>query len=1315
MPGDLAAAAARLELPAMAVCDRDGFYGTPRFYHAANEAGVRPLVGTEITLRDGTVLPLLAASRTGYQNLCQLISHAKQESRSAAPKSEIQNPKSKIAAADLRERKRPCYATWDEVAQYSEGVIALTGDAEGPLLSAWQTGGTDAVAAPLDQLQRIFGSDRLYVEVQRHRVRGEERTVRFLRDLAANQNLPLLATGGITHADRSARTITDIFTCLRNHTTLDAAGRLLAPNAERQVRSGRFMTAKFADLPDAITNTVRLADRLDFTLRDLGYAFPDYPVPPWDNMLSHLRHLVYAGIRDLIPRMTQKYRRQIDAELTLIDQLGFCGYFLIVADICRWARSHGILVQGRGSAANSVVCYALRITAIDPVKNHLLFERFLSEGRVGADGRPSWPDIDLDLPSGKLRESVIQEVYRRYSPHGAAMTANVITYRGRGATRELGKVLGLSDDIMDRFSRLFHGGDFPHTLELEEQLAKSGLPRAHLRAATLAQLHQQLHGLPRHLGQHSGGMIICGGRLNQVVPLEPASMPNRVVVQWDKDDCEDLGIVKVDLLGLGMMATLQDCFELCADRGEELSLYNLPADDPKTYRMMQEADTIGVFQIESRAQMSSLRRFKPACFYDVAMQVAIVRPGPIVGQLVHPIIARRHGGEPIVCLDPEVHERLLPILKRTYGVVLFQEQMLACAMELANYNGTQAEELRRAMGFSRGTERLERGLNNLRTAMREHGWSDRIIEMLIESASNFALYGFPESHSMSFALLAYASTWLKAHRPAEFVASLLNNQPMGFYGPATLVQDSRRHGVQFLPVCVQNSHWECAVEMASPSTPKEQVANDGAKSQVSGIPPSSRKAGLRRTSKYQEAEEQPLLAAEVVAGVVDPGAHATAPGSPSPATVPDVSTVEKPTGSASLKSVTQQDGMSAEALAKEEVHFSRPAPFPRPSDKNSPTEDKDKEERERSSCHTSASTDPSSPTPARHSSASQSEGRVRLGLCYLKGLSEKNTRAMLEARAERPFADIDDWLRRTHFSAADRRVLAASGALNSFAEHRRAALWQIEAAWSADEPLLQRAASPLQKCQVTSSKYQEAEEQPLLAAEVETQQDGTSAEASAKEEVPLCGTKEEVHFASKLRFSDVAALETRPDPFPGPNTTSTTEEKENDKEESERFDPSNKTLPDPAKSEIVDRNSETLSPMSLGERVQADFTLMGLTAGVHPMAHVRHALPDVWRASDLPLAKNGSIITVAGSVICRQRPGTAKGFVFISLEDETGVANCIVTPPKFEAYRLVINLEPALRITGQLQIQHGIIHIKATTIAALHLAEVPAQASHDFH
>ena len=1041
-PTALVAEAARLGLPGIALCDRDGVYGAPRLFGAARDHGLRPLVGCELTLVNGTALPLLVATRTGYQNLCRLVTHTKCEPRPAHAPEPLR-----------RERKRPCFATWEEIAPFTTGLVALTGDEEGPLLTAWRREGPAAADAVLRQLITLFGHQNVYVEVQRHRVRGEERAVRFLRDLAAAHRLPLLATGGVTHATREDRRIADVFTCLRHHTTLDAAGRLLAPNAERHLHSAAVMAARFADLPGAVTETVRLADRLEFTLRDLGYRFPDFPVPAGETMASHLRERTYAGAHDRFPAMTTKVRQQLERELELIERLGFCGYFLIVWDICRWAREHRILVQGRGSAANSAVCYALGITAVDPVNNGLLFERFLSEGRVGADGRPSWPDIDLDLPSGDLREQVLQEVYSRYAPRGAGMTANVITYRGRSAARELGKVLGLPEDVSNRFSSLFHGGDFPHTLALQDQLRQAGLPTDHPRAQVMASLYLQLHGLPRHIGQHSGGMVICGGQLDQVVPLEPATMPGRVVVQWDKDDCEDLGIVKVDLLGLGMMAVIQDALRLSGERGRPLELHQIPQDDTATYRCMQEANTIGVFQIESRAQMTTLRRFKPANFYDVAMQVAIVRPGPIVGRLVHPIINRRAQREPVICLDPELHEQLRPVLERSYGVILFQEQMLAVAMTVAGFSGSEAEELRRAMGFHRDNERLERVLVKLRDAMRRRGHNDRIIEKVVESACSFALYGFPESHAMSFALLAYASTWLKVHRPAEFLASLLNNQPMGFYGPATLVQDARRNGLSFRPVCVLASDWECTVE---------------------------------------------------------------------------------------------------------------------------------------------------------------SDRVVRIGLNYVKGLSEKHVQVMLAARAQQPFTSLEDWLARTTFSAAERRALAAVGALNGFASHRRAALWQVEAAWSTDEPLL---------------RYRQAEFDTLVAAE-----------------------------------------------------------------------------------------ASPLTPMSQYERYQADFGGLGLTTGQHPMALVRHRLPDVWRAGDLPLTRSGDRVKVAGSVICRQRPGTAKGFVFVSLEDETGVANAVVRPDLFERYRLVINQEAALVITGPVQNEEGVIHIKAEHITPLARSgvTVPEQASHDF-
>jgi len=1064
-PEDLVKAACALGLPAMALLDRDGVCGAPRCFGPARENGLRARVGAEITMEDGSVIPLLATSRAGYQNLCQLITEAKLTPRTASVTSSATDDTPH--APDPRDRKRPCFATWAELARYREGLIALTGDEDGPVRRAWRTAGPAAAAAALEQLTALFGGGSdpnhagLFVEVQRHRIRGEEREVAFLRDLAAAHSLPLLATGGVNYAVPSQRLAADVFTCLRQHTTLDAAGRRLAINAERHLKSAAHMAQLFRDLPEAIDNTVALEQRLDFTLQDLGYRFPEFTSPDGLPMPQHLREVTYAGAIHRYGALNKRVTQQIDKELALITKLGFCGYFLIVWDICKFCRENQILVQGRGSAANSVVCYVLGITAVDPIKHELLFERFLSEGRVGRDGHPSWPDIDLDLPSGELRERVIQRIYEAYAPRGAAMTANVITYRGRSTVREIGKVLGLGEDALDRFSGLYANGDFPETLELQEQLAMAGIAAQHPRAEAMVRLYQQIHGLPRHLGQHSGGMVICQGQLDRVVPLENASMPGRVIVQWDKDDCEDLGIVKVDFLGLGMMAALQDTFALCAERGDPIELYSIPQDDAATYAAMQAADTVGVFQIESRAQMASLPRMRPACFYDVAMQVAIIRPGPIVGNLAHPLIRRRNGLEPIEYIDPSVDHIVGPILRRTMGIILFQEQMLELAMKLAHFSGGEAEELRRSMGFVKNNGRLQRALAKLVAALRAGGHNEAVVKKVSESALSFAAYGFPESHALSFALLAYASTWLKVHKPAEFTASLLNNQPMGFYSPATILQDGRRHGLKVKPVCVVASDWRCTVEAAD---------------------------------------------------------------------------------------------------------------------------------------------------------------TVRIGLNYVKGLREASAQRLLAARREKPFSSLDDFLRRTSLNAAERRALAAVGALNAFASHRRAALWQVEAAWSEHESLFLHVA-------------------------------GTTDEAAGTIGAP---------------------------PWPD------------------------------------DDGNSPLAPMSLAERLRADFTGLSLTAGTHPMALIRDRLPEAWRATDLPLGRDGERVIIAGSVICRQRPGTAKGFVFISLEDETGIANAIILPQLFEAKRLVITQEPALKITGKLQNLHGVIHVKADTIEALTEAALPVQASHDF-
>lgn len=813
-PEHIAEVAGQLGMPAVALLDRNGVYGTQRFSVKAREVGVRPIVGCELTMEDGSVLPVLVRTRIGYENLCSLLTQAHLRS----------------------EVKGECALRWSELPEFSEGLMAFLGSTACHAVvcrslrqtsgkrsrrvtgryslrrvarSGRETPGRDGVTRRAPQssveraqcLTRAFGRENVYVEIQRHFVRGEEERNRELLALAAQFRLPIIATNGVQYAVPEHREVLDVFTCIREHTHLDAAGTLLTQNAERHLKSDAEMRELFRDLPEAITNTERVADRIEFTLENIGYAFPDFPVPDGHSMDSFLRTIVWFGAQQRYEAISTKVRRQLEEELALITKLGFAGYFLIVWDIVNFCREHNVMVQGRGSAANSAVCFCLGITPVDPVSNHLVFERFLSESRKG------WPDIDLDLPSGDRRESVIQEVYRRYGKHGAAMTANVISYRGKSAAREIGKALNFSPSVLDRFSHLFASGDFPHTLDLHSQIQQAGLPKEHPRMPAFVRLYNAIYGLPRHLGQHSGGMIICQNRLSKFVPLENASMPGRVVAQWDKDDCEDLGIVKVDLLGLGMMSVMQDAFELCRERGRPLDLAHIPKDDAKTFAMMQEADTIGVFQIESRAQMATLPRMKPKCFYDVVIEVAIIRPGPIQGDMVHPYLNRRAGREPVTYFD----ERLEPILKRTLGVPLFQEQMLKIAMIMANFSGAEAEELRRALSFHRSQERMNKVSVKLREAMARNGVAPDVIEKVLQSITSFALYGFPESHAISFAILAYGSAYLKAHRAPEFYASLLNNQPMGFYSPATIVKDGARHGLKTLPVCVVRSEWQCTV------------------------------------------------------------------------------------------------------------------------------------------------------------------------------------------------------------------------------------------------------------------------------------------------------------------------------------------------------------------------------------------------------------------------------------------------------------------------------------------------------------------------
>jgi error-prone DNA polymerase len=1036
-PEQLAETAAELEMPAMALLDHNGIYGAQRFSVAAREHNVRPIVGCELSIDDGSVLPVLVENRSGYRNLCELLTQA-----------------------HLRSEKGKCAVQWNELAQFTKGLIALFNAS----FENCRASVSDAIVArrfvetpykPADRARFLidtFGRENVFVELQRHFIRGEERVNRELIHLAGAYRLALLATNGVKYAKPYGREVLDVFTCIREHTHLDAAGKLLAQNAECHLKSDRQMRAIFGDLPQAIENTSLLAERLTFSLENLGYEFPEYPVPAGHTMDSFLRTIVWFGAQQRYAAISTKVKHQLEEELALITKLGFPGYFLIVWDIVNFCREHNIMVQGRGSAANSAVCYCLGITPVDPVENHLVFERFLNESRKG------WPDIDLDLPSGDRREAVIQEIYRRYGKHGAAMTANVISYRGRSAAREIGKALNFSPSIIDRFSHLFASGDFPHTLELESQIEQAGLPKNHPRMPAFIRLYRAIYGMPRHLGQHSGGMIICQNKLSSFVPLENASMPGRVVAQWDKDDCEDLGIVKVDLLGLGMMSVMQDAFELCRERGRPLDLAHIPTNDKKTFEIMQKADTIGVFQIESRAQMATLPRMKPECFYDVVIEVAIIRPGPIQGDMVHPYLARRAGREPPTYFDP----RLEPVLKRTLGVPLFQEQMLKIAMVMADFSGDEAEELRRALSFHRSEERMNKVCAKLRAAMECKGIASEKIEKIIQSISSFALYGFPESHAISFAILAYGSAYLKVHRAPEFYASLLNNQPMGFYTPATIVKDAQRHGLKIKPVCVSRSDWRCTV--------------------------------------------------------VD-------------------------------------------------------------------------------------------------------DNTVRLGFCVVNGIRQEHADELVRQRQAQQFDSLEDFKRRVALSKEELRTLAELGALNCFTEHRRAAMWNVEEMLHDD----------------------------LLAKNFVEALSGASA----------C-------------LSDSA----------------------------------------------FDTNAATrspLAPMTLPERVKADYETMNLTTGPHPMKLLRESLPNIWRAIDLVNARHGSIIQIAGNVICRQRPGTAKGFVFISLEDETGVSNAIVEPDLFEHFRLVITEEAFLLIEGEVQNSDKVVLIKAREIRPLLHEQLVGSESHDFH
>ena len=1067
-PEALIERAVEFGISTIALLDRNGLYGAPRFHTHAKAKNITARIGAEISISDFGFnrlqppswlphqhrpepprIPVLCASQPGYQNLSQLITRFK-----------MREPTKAEGAATL-----------PDLEEFAPGLIALTGGSEGPLAAALAHGGEPCARATVERMTRIFGQANVYIELQRHGERAEEARNQASLRIAESLHLPILATNGVRYATGEEREILDVFSAIRHGVSLEKAGRLLALNSQRALRSPRTMHRLFADLPEALANTIHLASRLDFQLDDLGYKFPTYDVSPNDTMDTFLRKRVLEGVTKRYGvkkhRLYARALTQVERELTLIASLGFSGYFLIVWDVVKYCCDNDILVQGRGSAANSAVCYALGITAVDPISMNLLFERFLSESRN------EWPDIDLDLPSGDKREQAIQYVYKRYGELGAAMTANVITYRGKSAAREVGKSLGFDEQTLARLTSLVSQFEWKGASDtMDGNFRAAGFDLAHPRVSKYLDLCLRMQNLPRHLGQHSGGMVICQGMLNKVVPLERSAMPNRAVVQWDKDDCAEMQMIKVDLLGLGMMAVLKDGIELVsAHYGKTFDLAQVPK-SKAVYKTLQQADTVGMFQVESRAQMASLPRNNPKKFYDLVVQVAIIRPGPIVGKMMHPYMRRRQKKEKITY----PHRSLKKTLRRTLGVPLFQEQLLRMAMVVANFTGSEAEELRKAVGMRRSMARMKELEKKLRDGMTVNKLSQEKQDSIVQSIQSFALYGFPESHAASFALLAYASAYLKVEYLGAFTCAILNNQPMGFYTPAVLVKDAQRHGLRIKPIDVQRSAWFCELE-------------------------------------------------------------------------------------------SEEDGTLS----------------------------------------------------------------LRLGLRYVRGLRESTANAIVHTRlSQGSFHNTQDLATRVpSINRKEMIQLARVGALNWIAgiEHRRDALWQAEEACRPTGPLL------------TSPTHRNSVPHPSQSHRDEWDQ----ATASSKPYTPL-------------------------------------------------------------------------RTMNTSERLVADYSGTGLTIGHHPMHFRREALRRrlVRSAAELKLARNGSLVRTAGSVIARQRPGTAMGFIFLSMEDETGIANVVIHPDLYERERIAVTRGRFLLVEGKLQNEDGVIHVRADTVEVLDLEGIEIR-SHDFH
>ncbi|HEX8124861.1 MAG TPA: error-prone DNA polymerase, partial [Allosphingosinicella sp.] len=778
---EMFSAAALLGYPALGIVDRNTVGGLVKALRAADETKVRLISGCRLELMDGTGLLVWPEDRAGWSRLTRMLTAGK--SRADRDKGE----------------KGQCFLHWEDVAAWSGGLVAALIPDEAD----------ESAATALASMRDIFG-DRAHLALTHRRRPGDSARLHALDGMAKGHGVKALATGDVLYDSPDKRMLQDVVTAIRNKCTIDDLGFRRERYADRHLKSPEEMERRFRDHPDAVRATAAIAERCTFSLRELSYQYPDEIVMSGRTPQEALERLTRAALASKFPEGPPKSHVDLlEKELGLVEKLAYAPYFLTVNSVVQFARSQEILCQGRGSAANSMICFVLGITSIDPVKHTLLFERFISESR----NEP--PDIDVDFEHER-REEVIQWIYDHYGHSNAALTAVVTRYRTRGAVREVGKALGLPEDLTGLLSSQIWG--WSESGVPERHVEELGLDLSDPRLALTLELTRQLIGTPRHLSQHPGGFVLTRDRLDDLVPIEPAAMVDRRVIEWEKDDLEELKIMKLDVLGLGMLGCMRRAFDLLrAHKGIYMNLWSdvLQEDDPIVFEMIRKADTIGTFQIESRAQMSMLPRMKPKEFYDIVIQVAIVRPGPIQGDMVHPYLRRREGKEKVEFPS----EALRAVLQKTLGVPLFQEQAMNVAIVGAGFSPSDADRLRRGMATFKSTGGVSRFEDQMIEGMVERGYSRDFAERTFKQIEGFGSYGFPESHAASFAKIAYASSWMKCHHPDIFCAAILNAQPMGFYQPAQLVRDAQNHGVEVRPVCINRSRWDCTVEGPNSSSP----------------------------------------------------------------------------------------------------------------------------------------------------------------------------------------------------------------------------------------------------------------------------------------------------------------------------------------------------------------------------------------------------------------------------------------------------------------------------------------------------------------